>query len=281
MTKDQMFKELAKRLRNEGSNANIDDLINMTGDNLDNSRQVRDLLDQYTGSEMMKNSANSVNLGTDKDTVKTMNRLTEEYADIKDPNWKMIDDKKAYGYFNPNDKTLEASRQYLKGDNGIYTAGGLLAHEPIHQMVNESGGKSVKDTVDSKLKKLLKKEANVISGSDLSGRGALLGHEIMQAGHLNPEAKITPSIRNAIAAATGKFGKLSKGIPLVGPALVGGLTMLATGDASAAQNAATPILSEADDLGPNPDSLEAMVEDPSKSYEQRKKAIELLSQRRD
>lgn len=281
MTKDQMFKELAKRLRDEGPNANIDDLINMTGDNLDNSRQVRDLLDQYTGSEMMKNSANSVNLGTDKDTVKTMNRLTEEFSDIKDPNWKMIDDKKAYGYFNPNDKTLEASRQYLKGDNGIYTAGGLLAHEPIHQMVNESGGKSVKDTVDSKLKKLLKKEANVISGNDLSGRGALLGHEIMQAGHLNPDVKITPSIRNAIAAATGKFGKLSKGIPLVGPALAGGLTMLATGDASAAQNSATPILSEADDLGPNPDSLEAMVEDPSKSYEQRKKAIELLSQRRD
>ncbi len=278
-TKEQMFKELAKRLREEGRNANLDDLVNMTGDNLDNSRQVRDLLDQYTGSEMMKNSATPINLGTDKDTVKTMNKLTEEFSDIKNPNWKMIEDAKSYGHFNPNDKALEASKNFVKGKDGIYTAGGLIAHEPIHQMVNEAGGKSIPDNVLSKMKKELMKEAGVSGGIDLAKRGALEAHEIMQAGHLNPDVKITPSIRNAIAAATGKFGKLAKAVPLVGPALAGGLTMMATGDASAATQAATPILNEADGLGPEAGSPEAIVEDPTKSYEQRQKAIQELSKR--
>jgi hypothetical protein len=281
MTKDQLLKELAKRLREDGPNANIDDLINMTGDNLDNSRQTRDLLDQYTGSEMMKNTSTPIKLGSDKEMTGTMNRLTEEYSDIKNPNWKMIDDPKAYGYFNPNDKTLEASRNFVKNKDGIYTTGGLLAHEPVHQMVNETGGKSVPDNVLSKLKKEMMKENNVMGGIDLSKRGAMLGHEITQAGHLNPNSKMTSSLKNALAAATGKFGKLSKSIPFVGPAIAGGLTMMTTGDAEAAQASAMPILGEADSLGPEAGSPESDIENPSKSYEQRRKAIEQLSQRRD
>jgi hypothetical protein len=280
MTKDQVFKEISRRLQEDGPNAYLDDLIQMTGDNVNNSRQTRDLLDQFVGSEMMKNTSTPIKMGTDKDTVKTMNRLTEQYSDIVDPNWKLIEDKKAYGYFNPNDKTLEASKHFIKGENGLVTAGGLLAHEPIHQMVNESGGKSAPDNILTKFKKQLMKEQNIIGGEDLAKKGALVGHEIMQAGHLNPDSKTTSSLTNAIAAATGKFGKLSKVMPFVGPALAGGLTMLATGDASAAQNDAMPILGEAEALGPTI-GPEADIENPSKSYEQRKKAIEMLSQRRD
>lgn len=279
--KKQTLKELAKRLSADGQDAHLDDLINKTGDTLDNSRQVRDLLDQYVGSEMMKNTSTPIKLGTDKDTIKTMNKLTEQYSDIKNPNWKMIEDPKAYGYFNPNDKTLEASKNFLKGKNGLYTAGGLVAHEPIHQMVNEAGGVSVPDDVLSKFKKSMMHENGITGGLDMEKNGSLLAHEIMQAEHLNPGSKTSSSLKNAIAAATGKFGKLSKVIPFVGPALAGGLTMLATGDASAAQNSATPILSEADDLGPVAGTPEADIEDPSKSYEQRIKAIQQLSQRRD
>lgn len=281
MTKDQVLKEVAKRLREDGPDAYLDDLINMTGDNLDNSRQTRDLLDQLTGSEMMKNTSIPINLKNDKDTVKTLNRLTEQYSDIKDPNWKMIEDKKAYGYFNPKDKTLEASKNFLKGDNGLYTAGGLVAHEPIHQMVNEAGGASVSDEVMSKFKVDMMKERGISGGLALPKAGALTGHEIMQAEHLIPGSKTSSSLKNALAAVTGKLGKLSKAIPLVGPALAGGLTMMATGDASAAQNDAMPILSEAEALGPTAGTPEADIEDPSKSYEQRIKAIQQLSQRRD
>lgn len=279
MTKDQVFKEIQRRLNEDGPNAYLDDLINMTGDNLNNSRQTSDLLDQFVGNQMMKNTSTPIKLGTDKDTINTMNKLTEQYSDIKNPNWKLIEDKKAYGYFNPNDKTLEASKNFIKGEDGIFTTGKLLAHEPIHQMVNEAGGKSVPDNILSKFKKQLMKESNIMSGEDLAKRGALVGHEIMQAGHLNPDSKTTSSLTNAIAAATGKFGKLSKAIPLVGPALAGGLTMLATGDASAAQSAAMPILGEADDLGPTPGTPESDIENPSKSYEQRQKAIQELSKR--
>jgi hypothetical protein len=109
----------------------------------------------------------------------------------------------------------------------------------------------------------------------------MLGHEITQAGHLNPNSKMTSSLKNALAAATGKFGKLSKSIPFVGPAIAGGLTMMTTGDAEAAQASAMPILGEADSLGPEAGSPESDIENPSKSYEQRRKAIEQLSQRRD
>jgi hypothetical protein len=281
MTKDQVLKEVAKRLREDGPDAYLDDLINMTGDNLDNSRQTRDLLDQLVGSEMMKNTSIPINLKSDKDTVDTMNRLTEQYSDIKNPNWKMIEDKKAYGYFNPENKTLEASKNFLKGDNGIYTTGGLLAHEPVHQMVNEAGGKSIDDKIMSKFKLDLMKEKGISGGLTLPKAGALVGHEIMQAEHLNPGSKTSSSLKNAIAAATGKFGKLMKNIPAVGPAAAGLLTLAATGDASAAQNSATPILSEAEALGPTAGTPEADIEDPSKSYEQRIKAIQQLSQRRD
>lgn len=279
--KEQTLKELAKRLSSDGQDAHLDDLITKTSNPLDNSRRVRDLLDQYVGSEMMKNTDIPINLGTDKDRMKTMNKLTEQYSDIKNPNWKLIEDPKAYGYFNPADKTLEASKNFIKGENGLYTTGGLLAHEPIHQMVNEAGGASVPDEVMSKFKKAMMNEHDITGGLDMEKKGSLLAHEIMQAEHLMPGSKTSSSLRNAIAAATGKFGKLSKAIPLVGPALAGGLTMMATGDASAAQNAAMPILSEAEDLGPSIGSPEASIEDPSKSYEQRKKAIEMLSQRRD
>jgi len=275
MTKEELYKELSKRLREEGQNANVDDLISMGTDNLENSRQTRDLLEQFIGNEMMKNTSIPIDLKNEKAAKKTLEKLTSQYTDIQNPQWDVYDlGKDTVGGLH-TDGSFAANTRYLDKDN----VGQMLAHEPIHKMVQDTGGISVPDNVMSKAKKEALKEANILSGSDLAKRGALAGHEIMQLGHLNPDSKTTSSLRNAIAAATGKFGKLSKSIPLVGPALAGGLTMLATGDASAAQQSATPILSEADSVGPEAGSLEADVEDPTKSYEQRRRAIETLSNR--
>jgi hypothetical protein len=277
-TNAQKFKELAKRLREEGQNANIDDLIDFTsGDNLENSRQSRDLLEQFTGSEMMKNTSLPIDFKNDKAAKKTLEGLTSQYTDIMSPEWDIYDiGKDTVGGLH-TDGTFGANKRYLNKD----VAGQLVAHEPIHKMVRDSGGSSIPDDIMNKLKLDIMKEKGISGGLDLAKRGALEAHEVMQAGHLNPNAKVTSSLRNAIAAATGKFGKLAKSVPLVGPALAGGLTMMATGDASAAGQAATPILNEAESLGPEVNSLEAMVEDPTKSYEQRQKAIQQLSQRRD
>lgn len=276
-TKEQMFKELAKRLREEGQNANIDDLIDLTsGDNLENSRQSRDLLEQFTGSEMMKNTSLPIDFKNDKAAKKTLEGLTSQYTDIMSPEWDVYDiGKDTVGGLH-TDGTFGANKRYLNKD----VAGQLVAHEPIHKMVRDSGGSSIPDDIMNKFKLDIMKEKGISGGLDLAKRGALEAHEVMQAGHLNPAAKITPSLRNAIAAATGKFGKLAKAVPLVGPALAGGLTMLATGDASAAGQAATPILNEAEGLGPEAGSPESIVEDPTKSYEQRQKAIQELSKRR-
>lgn len=270
--KSKLFKELAKRLRDEGVNANVDDLIEMSGDSLDNSRQTRDLLEQYVGNEMMQNTSIPIDIKNEKGAKKTLERLTEQYTDIKNPKWDVYDiGKDTVGGLH-TDGTFGANTRYLDKD----TLGQLLAHEPIHKMVQDEGlGKSVPDNIMSKAKKEALKDANILSGSDLAKRGAMTSHEIMQLGHLNPTSKNTSSLRNAIAAATGKFGKLSKVIPFIGPAL-GAAAAFNTGEASAA----IPILNEADDLGSPEGTLESMVEDPTKNYEQRRKAIEQLSQRR-
>lgn len=274
-TKEQLYKELAKRLREEGPNANIDDLIEMSGDSLENSRQSRDLLEQFIGSEMMKNTSLPVDFKNDKAAKKTLEGLTSQYSDVMSPEWDVYDmGKKTVGGLH-TDGTFGANKRYLNKD----VAGQLIAHEPIHKMVRDSGGSSIPDDVMNKFKLDIMKEKGISGGLDLAKKGAMEAHEIMQAGHLNPAAKVTPSLRNAIAAATGKFGKLAKSIPMVGPALAAGATMLATGDVSAATQAATPGLNEAENLGPEAGSLESMVEDPTKSYEQRQKAIQELSKR--
>lgn len=59
-------------------------------------------------------------------------------------------------------------------------------------------------------------------------------------------------------ASAGKRGL--KSFPLLGPMLVGGLTYMATGDANAAANEATPFLNEANPLGPEIGSIEQKLE---------------------
>jgi hypothetical protein len=278
MTKDQLYKEVSKRLQEDGPNAYLDDLIDMSSsDNLENSRQTRDLLDQFVGNQMMKNTSLPIDLSSDKKVKKTLEGLTSQYTDIKNPKWDVYDiGKDTVGGLH-TDGTFGANSRYIDED----VVGQLAAHEPLHKMVRDSGGKSTPDNILSKFKKMLMKEQNIISGEDLAKKGALAGHEIMQAGHLNPNSKITSSLKNAIDAASGNFSKLKLSkIPFVGPAIAGGLTLAATGDASAAAPAAIPILNEAETLGPTL-GPESDIENPSKSYEQRKKAIEMLSQRRD
>lgn len=273
----QRFKELAKRLREEGPNANIDDLIDMSDDVLDNSRQSRDLLEQFLGSEMMKNTSLPIDFKNNKAAKKTLEGLTSQYSDVMNPEWDIYDiGKDTVGGLH-TDGTFGANKRFLNKD----VAGQLVAHEPIHKMVRDAGGSSIPDDIMDNFKIGVMKEKGISGGLDLAKRGAMEAHEVMQAGHLNPAAKVTPSLRNAIAAATGKFGKLAKSVPLVGPGIAGLATLAATGDASAAAPAAIPILSEAESLGPEAGTPESIVEDPTKSYEQRKKAIQELSQRRD
>lgn len=277
MEKSNKYKELAKRLRSEGVDANIDDLIDYTPDSLENSRQTRDLLEQYIGNEMMKNTNIPINLKNDKQAKQTLERLTEQYTDIKDPQWDVYDiGKKTVGGLH-TDGTFGANKRFLNED----TVGQLVSHEPIHKMVQDEGlVKSIPDDVMTEAKKAFMKEKGYSGGLALNKAPALDAHEIMQFGHLNPNSKVTSSLRNAINASTGDFKKVMKSIPIAGPLIAGGLTLATTGDVSAATQAGTPFLSEADNLGPEQGSPEALIEDPTKTYEQRRKAIEYLAKQK-
>ena len=77
--------------------------------------------------------------------------------------------------------------------------------------------------------------------------------------------KIQSILKSRAAARLGKqasgIGKsFVKGIPVLGGLAVGLGTALSSGDASAGELAATPILSEAEDVGPTPGTLEAKLE---------------------
>jgi hypothetical protein len=64
----------------------------------------------------------------------------------------------------------------------------------------------------------------------------------------------------ALSKAGGIAGDMIKKVPMIGGIAAGLGTLLSTGDASAASQAALPLVSEADDLGPSMDSLEGKME---------------------
>lgn len=74
-------------------------------------------------------------------------------------------------------------------------------------------------------------------------------------------SKIDDILKSRAAAklASGAAGAIKK-IPMLGGIVAGLGTLAATGDASAATQSALPLVGEADDLGPTPDSLEAKME---------------------
>jgi hypothetical protein len=66
---------------------------------------------------------------------------------------------------------------------------------------------------------------------------------------------------SALAKKSGGLVKsMVKGIPMIGGIAAGLGTLLTTGDASAASQAALPLVGDSDDLGPSPDSLEHKME---------------------
>lgn len=66
-----------------------------------------------------------------------------------------------------------------------------------------------------------------------------------------------------------------KQVPLIGGLAAGAVAGLTSGDASAA----IPILGEAEPLGPEQGSIEATIEDPEASMDERRQALRELSKR--
>lgn len=150
----------------------------------------------------------------------------------------------------------------------------LTPQNTTSNLVHEFGhARDVNQKADRVTKNLIESMFDTNKNADLYPRntfGLSSAEKVLENHHLTDDILERGALTRFL-----KGKKLSK-LPFVGPALAGGLTMLATGDASAAASAATPILGEADDLGPMKGSLESDIQDPSKNYLERAKAAEQL-----
>jgi hypothetical protein len=77
------------------------------------------------------------------------------------------------------------------------------------------------------------------------------------------ESRAAQKAGKMMGQAGGMLSNVGKHIPILGGLAVGLGTALATGDASAGEQAATPILNEADPLGPTEGTLEHKLESGS------------------
>lgn len=276
---------IAKLIRDGADEEEISEFLSKGRNNLDTAMKAGNTFEKSLGRQYLKQTGVSVpnykNASTDQLEKFSRDLLAEQNPEIKNTNVKVLPDLKDYGIYDPNTNTAGISKLKNK-DIEEYT--GTLLHEGGHSYDQKKGLYLNKDSVDidsfDKFKKSKLKNMGLKRGSDLAKQESSVINEIIQAGH---HANI-PDVREGTFGRANLLnimkGKAVKSIPFIGPALVGGATMLTTGDASAATQSAIPILNEADSLGPEADSLEATIEDPSKSYEQRRKAIEQLSQRR-
>lgn len=289
MTEDKdLLNAISKLIQDGASEEEISELLQKKGDNISTSRAARDVFERSLAQQYMKNTGVSVPDYKTASTGKLENYigdiLGEQNPALKNANIKVLNEMSGAGAYDPATNTIELNRNSpTNRDIKGLTASGL--HEGAHSFDEKSGlylkNPSVEDNImsGSATKKLMKSQG-IKTGTDLAKKEASVINEIVQAGH---HANI-PGVRE------GSFGRANllnilkgravRAVPFVGPALAAGATMLATGDVSAATQAATPGLSEAENLGPEAGSPEAIVEDPTKSYEQRQKAIQELSKRR-
>jgi hypothetical protein len=276
------YQKLIERIKDNDPEL-MEDLVPKSSNYVETARNARDLAENTLGSEYLKQTGVSVpniKTATRSQLESFANKLKEEaYPELKNTNIDIQDYLKGgnVGEFAPSKNQVSLSKHYLPDAESI---AGKTFHELGHAYDETKGlTGSVADDALSMGKKGLIKSLGLKSGSDLTKLDPSVISEVMQLGH---HAKI-PGLRSSSFGLSALKNLLSaknfKSLPLAGPAIAGALTLAATGDASAATQAATPILSEAGDIGPEADSLEASIEDPTKSYEQRKKAIESLSKR--
>lgn len=175
-------------------------------------------------------------------------KKAEEFLNLKKYDMSDKDYKKASVLLQQNKKELnDLKNNVLRQDKNIV--------------------KGVKEVIDTKTPIANIKGTPKYTSSKLpSGGGWAKG-----AMEVAEEAAEKPSRLKALSKVLKKAGRATKGIPIVGSS-VGLLAALASGDASAA----VPVLGDVEGVGPEKGSPSAIIEDPTASPEDKKKAIEAL-----
>lgn len=281
---------LAKLIRDGADEEEISQFIKKGNTNLDTAINARDAFEKSLARQYLKQTGISIpnykNASTDQLEKFSRDLLAEQNPALKRTNVEILDNMKNYGSFNSKSNTAKVSKNLNKDIEDFVSA---LMHEGGHSYDSESGlyvkNPSIKLDSFGKIKTDLMKSQGIKKGADLAKQEASIIGEILQTGH---HAKI-PNVREgSFGLANLKNimkGKAVRVVPFIGPA-IGAATALATGDASAA----VPVVNEMDALGPREGSLEQKLEKGTitpeqsdelyKSFEQRRKAIEQLSQRR-
>lgn len=279
---EDKYKKLIERIKN--NDLYTDDLISKSSDYVDTAHQVEDLAGKTLGSEYLRQTGVSIpdiKTASRSQVESFLNKLKEEaYPELNKTSIELKDslkniDKDAKALFYPDFDKIQLSKDRISDVNDL---AGTTFHELGHSYDKTKGlPKSVPvETLTSDKKQLLK-SLGLKSGKDLTKLDSSDISEIVQLGH---HANL-PKLREGtfgLGALKGLVNNkaFKSALPFIGPAIAGGATMLATGDASAALQEATPILGEAGNLGPEQGSLEEQVENPQVSPEQRRKAIETL-----
>lgn len=279
---DSRYKDLIQRIK-DGDPDLMEDLVSKSPDFVSTSRGARDLAEDTLGSEYLRQTGVSVpdiKTASRSQIESFANKLKEEaYPELRKTGIEIPDTLPGgnIGKFSPSTNKISLAKD---GITSAEQLAGSTFHEAGHAY--DTNKKLIGGIDDFKLgsdKKKFLKSLGIKSGRDLEKLDPSVINEIVQLGHHANIPKLREGSFGLGALKSLVKNKTFKALPFVGPALAGGLTMMATGDASAAQAAATPILGEADDLGPEAGSLEAQVEDPELNREQRQRAIETLLQR--
>jgi len=277
---EDKYKKLIDRIKD--GDVQVDDLIPSDPNYMEKAFASRDLSQGALGSEYLKQTGVSVpDIKTaNRSTIESfLNKLKEEaYPELKKTSVELRDNlPDSLGEYYPDKNKIALSKTNLQDVNEMV---GTNFHELGHAFDKKSGtlNSTPVDLWTPEKKKLLK-SLGLKSGNDLTKLDASDISEIVQLGHHTNIPKLREGSYGMGALKSLVKNKTFKSLPYIGPAIAGLGTLAATGDVSAATQAVTPILNEAEGIGPEEGSLESMVEDPTKSYEQRRKAIETLTNR--
>lgn len=277
---EDKYKKLVERIRN--NDIEMDDLVPTNSNYMEKALEARDLAQGALGSEYLKQTGVSVpdiKRASNSQIESFLNKLKEEaYPELNKNSIELNDFIPAKGEFDPNTGKIELSKKYLPTKEDMV---GTAFHELGHAYDQKKG------TLNSKSldlwtpeKKELLKNLGIKSGKDLTKLDSSDISEIVQLGHHTNIPKLREgSFGLGALKSLLKNNTFKKTIPFIGPAIAGAATLASTGDVSAATQDMTPILNEAEGLGPERGSLEEQVENPSLSREQRQKAIESLLNR--
>lgn len=227
-----------------------------------NALQLKEALRMGTGDEYIRQSGMYVPSG------KSISRLEQFYGDILkdslgiDSGVKMDASQfkntpRARGKFRPSTGEIFLNPKLAENiTSGTSTA----IHEGIHKRDYLNNPDFIPDKLDPS--RMDKKSSPIQQLRQAVGQ-----HHLLK----NNKEILEESLLKNILAGVNKFGKLGTALPVVGTAIG-----LASGDASAAVSSPAGSMIDSESVGPVKGSDEAIFEDPERTQEERRMALERL-----